>query len=75
MYLFFPITALSGKTVAGISRAMIADNLYSCRRFPSTLATLSKLDAFIKDGTARITANVKLLNSVIRSASNYILNY
>ncbi|KAA0043730.1 putative plastid-lipid-associated protein 13 [Cucumis melo var. makuwa] len=34
------------------------------QRFPSTLANLSKLDAFIKDGTARITANVKLLNSI-----------
>ncbi|XP_023529065.1 probable plastid-lipid-associated protein 13, chloroplastic isoform X1 [Cucurbita pepo subsp. pepo] len=34
------------------------------QRFPSTLANLSKLDAFIKDGTARITANFKLLNAI-----------
>ncbi|KAF7818954.1 putative plastid-lipid-associated protein 13, chloroplastic isoform X1 [Senna tora] len=32
--------------------------------FPSSLANLSKLDVFIKDGTAKITANVKLLNSI-----------
>ncbi|XP_022158350.1 probable plastid-lipid-associated protein 13, chloroplastic [Momordica charantia] len=32
--------------------------------FPSTLANLSKLDAVIKDGTANITANVKLLNLI-----------
>ncbi|KAI9077286.1 hypothetical protein K1719_040730 [Acacia pycnantha] len=32
--------------------------------FPSSLATLSKMDAFIKDGNARITANMRLLNSV-----------
>lgn len=43
-------------------------NIYSCRGFPSTLANLSKLDAVIKDGTAKITANVKLLNLVILSA-------
>lgn len=46
-------------------KIITAVNLYSCRRFPSTLANLSKLDAVIKDGTARITANVKLLNAVI----------
>lgn len=34
------------------------------QRFPSTLANLSKLDAYIKDGTAMITANVKLLNAI-----------
>ncbi|XP_028777619.1 probable plastid-lipid-associated protein 13, chloroplastic isoform X1 [Neltuma alba] len=32
--------------------------------FPSSLATLSKMDVFIRDGNARITANMKLLNSV-----------
>ncbi|KAJ4831019.1 putative plastid-lipid-associated protein 13, chloroplastic [Turnera subulata] len=33
-------------------------------RFPSNLANLSSLDAFIKDGNAKITANFKLLLSV-----------
>ncbi|KAG7017558.1 putative plastid-lipid-associated protein 13, chloroplastic [Cucurbita argyrosperma subsp. argyrosperma] len=37
---------------------------FAATRFPSTLANLSKLDAFIKDGTARITANFKLLNAI-----------
>ncbi|XP_030519248.2 probable plastid-lipid-associated protein 13, chloroplastic isoform X2 [Rhodamnia argentea] len=31
-------------------------------RFPATLANLSKMDIMIKDGYARITANLKLLN-------------
>ncbi|GLT77944.1 hypothetical protein SLA2020_494970 [Shorea laevis] len=33
-------------------------------RFPSTLANLSKLDVVIKDGYAKITAKLKLLNSI-----------
>jgi hypothetical protein len=33
-------------------------------RFPSTLANLSKMDVSIKDGYAKITANLKLLNSI-----------
>ncbi|KAG2683310.1 hypothetical protein I3760_10G026400 [Carya illinoinensis] len=33
-------------------------------RFPSTLANLSKMDVAIKDGNAKITANLKLLNSI-----------
>ncbi|XP_027365835.1 probable plastid-lipid-associated protein 13, chloroplastic [Abrus precatorius] len=32
--------------------------------FPSSLANLSKMDAFIKDGNAKITANMRLLNSI-----------
>ncbi|XP_057983271.1 probable plastid-lipid-associated protein 13, chloroplastic isoform X2 [Malania oleifera] len=33
-------------------------------RIPSTLANLSKMDAVIKDGYAKITANMKILNSI-----------
>ncbi|KAL5545464.1 hypothetical protein UlMin_005151 [Ulmus minor] len=33
-------------------------------RFPSNLASLSKMDLFIKDGYTRITANVKFLSSI-----------
>ncbi|XP_073283671.1 probable plastid-lipid-associated protein 13, chloroplastic [Primulina huaijiensis] len=40
-------------------------------RFPSALANLSRLDVSIKDGYAKITANLKFLNSV---ESNFILN-
>lgn len=66
IYFFFRShTILSGKAANEYSRAITTENLYSCRRFPSTLANLSKLDAYIKDGTAMITANVKLLNAVI----------
>lgn len=32
--------------------------------FPSSLANLSKMDVFIKDGNAKITANIRLLNSI-----------
>ncbi|WJX17705.1 putative plastid-lipid-associated protein 13, chloroplastic [Trifolium repens] len=32
--------------------------------FPSSLANLSKLDVFIKDGNAKITANTTFLNSI-----------
>nr|ACU22825.1 unknown [Glycine max] len=32
--------------------------------FPSTLANLSKMDVVIKDGNAKITANMRLLNSI-----------
>ncbi|KAG5006789.1 hypothetical protein JHK85_025331 [Glycine max] len=32
--------------------------------FPSTLANLSKMDFVIKDGNAKITANMRLLNSI-----------
>ncbi|KAK7278823.1 hypothetical protein RJT34_23861 [Clitoria ternatea] len=32
--------------------------------FPSSLANLSKMDVFIKDGNAKITANLSLLNSI-----------
>jgi len=38
--------------------------LYLCRNFPSSLANLSKMDVVIKDGNAKITANLTLLNSV-----------
>uniref|UniRef100_A0A5B7ACX9 Putative plastid lipid-associated protein n=1 Tax=Davidia involucrata TaxID=16924 RepID=A0A5B7ACX9_DAVIN len=40
-------------------------------RFPSTLANLSRLDLVIKDGYAKITANMKLLNSI---ESKFILS-
>ncbi|XP_050244662.1 probable plastid-lipid-associated protein 13, chloroplastic isoform X1 [Quercus robur] len=40
-------------------------------RFPSTLANLSKMDVAIKDGYAKITANLKLLNSI---ESKFILS-
>ncbi|KAB1226702.1 putative plastid-lipid-associated protein 13, chloroplastic [Morella rubra] len=40
-------------------------------RFPSTLANLSKMDVVIKDGNAKITANMKLLNSI---ESKFILS-
>lgn len=33
-------------------------------RFPTSLANLSKLDVAIKDGNAKVTANLKVLNSV-----------
>lgn len=33
-------------------------------RFPSTLASLSKMEVIIKDGNAKITANLKILNSI-----------
>ncbi|KAL6141517.1 hypothetical protein ACLB2K_059805 [Fragaria x ananassa] len=33
-------------------------------RFPSTLASLSKMEVLIKDGNAKITANMKILNSM-----------
>lgn len=36
-------------------------------RFPPALASLSKLDVMIKDGSANISASVKLLNSQIES--------
>lgn len=39
--------------------------LFLCRNFPSSLFTLSKMDCYIKDGNARITANMRLLNSVL----------
>lgn len=45
--------------------------LHCCRRFPSTLANLSKMDVAIKDGYAKITANLKLLNSVRKFAQIY----
>ncbi|XP_025618371.1 probable plastid-lipid-associated protein 13, chloroplastic isoform X2 [Arachis hypogaea] len=32
--------------------------------FPSSIASLSKMDVFIKDGNANITANMNLLNSI-----------
>lgn len=41
------------------------------RRFPSTLADLSKMDVVIKDGYAKITENLKLLNSVRKFAQIY----
>lgn len=34
------------------------------RRFPSTLANLSRMEIVIKDANAKATANIKLLNSV-----------
>ncbi|XP_010058101.1 probable plastid-lipid-associated protein 13, chloroplastic [Eucalyptus grandis] len=40
-------------------------------RFPATLANLSKMDIMIKDGYARITANLKFLNSL---QSKFILS-
>ncbi|OMO59959.1 hypothetical protein COLO4_33985 [Corchorus olitorius] len=33
-------------------------------RFPTTLATLSKMDLLLKDGYAKVTAQLKLLNSI-----------
>ncbi|XP_054787734.1 probable plastid-lipid-associated protein 13, chloroplastic isoform X2 [Prosopis cineraria] len=33
--------------------------------FPSSLATLSKMDVYVKDGNANITASMRLLNSVL----------
>ncbi|XP_039070216.1 probable plastid-lipid-associated protein 13, chloroplastic [Hibiscus syriacus] len=33
-------------------------------RFPSTLANLSKMDLHLKDGKAKVTAHLKLLNSI-----------
>ncbi|KAJ7976006.1 Plastid-lipid associated protein PAP / fibrillin family protein [Quillaja saponaria] len=39
--------------------------------FPSNLANLSKMDIFIKDGYAKITANMRLLNSI---ESKFILS-
>ncbi|CAA7057099.1 unnamed protein product [Microthlaspi erraticum] len=33
-------------------------------RFPSTLANLSRMEILIKDGNAKATANIKLLNSI-----------
>ncbi|KAF5750665.1 plastid-lipid-associated protein 13 chloroplastic [Tripterygium wilfordii] len=41
------------------------------QRFPSTLANLSKMDALLKDGYAKITANMKILNSI---ESKFILS-
>ncbi|KAK3030811.1 hypothetical protein RJ639_037192 [Escallonia herrerae] len=38
--------------------------LFAARRFPSTLFNLSKMDAVIKDSSAKITANMKLLNAI-----------
>ncbi|RDX88422.1 putative plastid-lipid-associated protein 13, chloroplastic [Mucuna pruriens] len=38
--------------------------LFAARIFPSTLANLSKMDVVIKDGNAKITANMRLLNSI-----------
>ncbi|XP_054787750.1 probable plastid-lipid-associated protein 13, chloroplastic isoform X4 [Prosopis cineraria] len=32
--------------------------------FPSSLATLSKMDVYVKDGNANITASMRLLNSI-----------
>lgn len=46
---------------------MLLCTLYLCRIFPSTLANLSKMDVVIKDGNAKITANMRLLNSVYLS--------
>ncbi|XVF75905.1 hypothetical protein PTKIN_Ptkin13bG0224100 [Pterospermum kingtungense] len=40
-------------------------------RFPSTLAKLSKVDLFLKDGYANVTAHLKLLNSM---ESKFILS-
>ncbi|XWS43239.1 hypothetical protein CRYUN_Cryun16bG0085600 [Craigia yunnanensis] len=40
-------------------------------RFPSTLAKLSKMDLLLKDGYAKVTAHLKLLNSI---ESNFILS-
>lgn len=34
------------------------------RRFPSTLANLTRMEIVIKDANAKATANIKLLNSV-----------
>ncbi|KAI4348776.1 hypothetical protein L6164_009456 [Bauhinia variegata] len=34
------------------------------QNFPSSLANLSKLDLFIKDGNAKVTANTRLLSSI-----------
>ncbi|KAM5559035.1 putative plastid-lipid-associated protein 13, chloroplastic [Rosa sericea] len=34
------------------------------QRFPSTLASLSKMEVLIKEGNAKITANMKILNSI-----------
>lgn len=39
--------------------------VYCCRRFPSNLANLSKMDVLIKDAYAKITASMKLLSSVL----------
>ncbi|XP_062004718.1 probable plastid-lipid-associated protein 13, chloroplastic [Rosa rugosa] len=33
-------------------------------RFPSTVASLSKMEVLIKEGNAKITANMKILNSI-----------
>lgn len=40
-------------------------SLFFCRRSPSALANLVGLDMLIKDGYAKVTANLKFLNSVI----------
>ncbi|KAJ6756399.1 PLASTID-LIPID-ASSOCIATED PROTEIN 13 CHLOROPLASTIC-RELATED [Salix purpurea] len=40
-------------------------------RFPSNLANLSKMDVVIKDGNAKVTAHMKLLNSI---ESKFILS-
>ncbi|XVE61257.1 hypothetical protein DITRI_Ditri06bG0025200 [Diplodiscus trichospermus] len=40
-------------------------------RFPPTLANLSKMDLFLKDGYAKVTAHLKLLNSI---ESNFVLS-
>jgi hypothetical protein len=43
---------------------MTVNYLGCCRRFPKNFANLSKMDMVIKDGNAKVTANMKLLYSV-----------
>ncbi|MFS7943132.1 putative plastid-lipid-associated protein [Helianthus anomalus] len=45
------------------SPGLFAARLLS-ERFPATLANLSKMDVVIKDGYAKITANLKFLNAI-----------
>uniref|UniRef100_A0A6N2N8D5 Plastid lipid-associated protein/fibrillin conserved domain-containing protein n=1 Tax=Salix viminalis TaxID=40686 RepID=A0A6N2N8D5_SALVM len=45
--------------------------LSAAKRFPSNLANLSKMDVVIKDGNAKVTAHMKLLNSI---ESKFILS-
>ncbi|KAI7732542.1 hypothetical protein M8C21_024148 [Ambrosia artemisiifolia] len=52
------------------SPGLFAARLLS-ERFPATLANLCKMDLMIKDGYAKVTANMKYLNAI---ESNFILN-
>ena len=63
-FIFHPFLIPMRNVIIFIVATILLGNPNCCRRFPSNLANLSKMDVVIKDGNAKVTAHMKLLYSV-----------